>query len=231
MKRLFAILLLLLLGGSCAHAPPAGPPVVRICGSSSPGSIDGCGRGFIVSDSPYIITAKHVAGGRPILLVHTYKEFFVLMGRFQYDDPNNDVSVVIVNRGEKSDYPLCDPYIDRHEDVYIYGKNGITSGRTIGGTSYETWAIPAAVHGDSGSPVVSVKRQCVVGLVKGYIYHINKKGAEVPFQTLLVPAHVIRRAIAEAEKKRIEAMDKLNAALAPEKKDDASDKKPEKATK
>ena len=208
MRKMFTASVFVLIGlVSCGAAPP----IVKLC------SVDRdtkeplvCGRGFTVSDSPYIITAGHVIRKNAIMAVMSRHNTYSLYGYMVFKEEKLDAAVIRTRATQPSGLPLCSPVIDTTEDVEIYTQDGKVLGQTIGGTETEVFFRPEVRPGDSGSPIVSVKRQCVVGVVIGWQTHLKKDGTKAFLWSTAAPGNVLKWIIDEGDKFANGVMEKID---------------------
>jgi len=208
MKRAITVCAVILMGlVSCGAAPP----IVSIC-SMGRDTKDTrvCGRGFTVQDSPYIITAGHVVKEDSILAIKTRHNIYSLYGYIVFVERKIDAAVIRTRATQPSGLPLCDPFVDKTEDVEIYTQDGKVMGQTIGATETDLFFMPEVRPGDSGSPIVSVKRQCVVGVVTGWQTHLKKDGTKAFLWSTAAPGNVLRWLIKEGDKFANGVMEKIN---------------------
>jgi len=208
MKRMFTAAAFVLIGlASCGAAPP----IVSICSMDrDTKGTQVCGRGFTVQDSPYIITAGHVVKEDSILAIKTRHNIYSLYGYIVFVERKIDAAVIRTRATQPSGLPLCDPFVDKTEDIEIYTQDGKVLGQTIGATETDLFFRPEVRHGDSGSPIVSVKRQCVVGVVTGWQTHLKKDGTKAFLWSTAAPGNVLRWLVAEGDKYAKRVMEQVN---------------------
>ena len=208
MKRMFTAAAFVLIGlASCGAAPP----IVSICSMDrDTKGTQVCGRGFTVQDSPHIITAAHVVKKKGILGIKTRDNIYSLYGYIAFVERAVDAAVIRTRATQPSGLPLCDPVVDKTENVEIYTQDGKVLGQTIGATETELFFRPEVRPGDSGSPIVSVKRQCVVGVVTGNRYHLKQDGTKAFLWSTAAPGNVLQWLIKEGDKFANGVMEKID---------------------
>jgi len=200
MKRLIFIVVFSMLAVSCVihneNRPTiAKPPIVFVCSADKmTGELLTCGRGFSVSDVNGIITAGHVASSMfDTVVISGDKRFFVDSSKIVNlnDKKVLDLAVIVDDFYIKSDVSLCPPMFGDYEDVIIWRNQGPTRGSATGLSRSDVMAFPPTEKGDSGSPVVSIDRGCVIGLVSTIFYYKDKDGKRENHHTVLTSSQSI----------------------------------------
>ena len=157
----YVCLPLVLLGALCCGASP---PAVNVC-VSSPDGWTHCGVGTTVAETPYLITAAHVLDGLGngcLITLKTSEDRLVLAGAKITRDEQADVAILHVPILDNVGAKLCDPKINEKIKAQTLAgeKKGIVQRHTLG----FIFTTVKLVAGDSGSAIVSIERECVIGL-------------------------------------------------------------------
>ncbi len=197
MKKFFTVFLFVLLGlVSCG----ASPPIVKLCTVDKATELPTkCGRGFVAKDSPYTLTVEHLIDRSQFLAMVSDSEIVVLRGYYVFLEKDIDVAFIRVRTTGPSDMPLCSPLIEAQEDVVIYGQDGPIKGKTILVTETDLRIDALIVPGDSGSPVVSVKRKCIVGAITGWFWRNLPDGSKKYAHATAAPGNVLKWLINKGE--------------------------------
>ncbi len=205
--RVFVSVFLVLFFVSCAgfkgnRLEDLRTSTVKICAVNPlTNKVMSCGRGFVSADSKDIITAGHVVS--PMMrtvLVGGEDDIRVLERPFVMATTDVDMALLHESLPEGAVLPLCDPLFGEFESVVVWAQNGPIKGRATGLTRSSLWMFPPIKGGDSGSPIVSIERKCIIGLVSQVMYYIKKDGSHEDHHTIGVSSSAIKWLIGAADR-------------------------------
>lgn len=179
MRKFVSVVLVLLI---CLISCAAAPPLVRLCVKVPGRAGISCGTGTTASDTPYILTAYHVvddlqAGAK--MMIKTALDTIVVARCDLFTDTTSDVAIIRVPTVGDS-LPLCLPEVG--ESVSIYSLDKIRRGFTLFVTDTTVYIDAVgdednyATFGNSGSPIVSDERGCIVGLLTAILWSKDSDG-------------------------------------------------------
>lgn len=186
MRFLFIVMWLVSTGCSqLSHTKPVG---VCLYLMGATGKM--CGAGAVVGDGGTIATADHIVSyidsGRPFAVEVTADtrlgpvRLYIMDRKQIVRDDGSDAAIIKLRLAYRG-YDMCDARIG--EKVRIEAPRGHTLGEVVGLHGTLAYITAEAEKGDSGSPVLSVERDCVVGVVSQIIK--NKKNK---VRTTIVPS-------------------------------------------
>ena len=186
MRRIFTVFVAVLFGlVSCGAAPP----VMRICVRPVGGHGVSCGTGTAVADTPYVITAHHVVDDfatGAMMMIRTHTDTVIFNKVDLYSDSSSDISIIRVPTIRSGrELPLC--LAEPGEEVSIYSLDKIRHGRVLFATDTTVYIDDGedggnrVIPGNSGSPIVSDERKCIVGLATAILWSKDKEGNNIKY--------------------------------------------------